>query len=118
MNIDGKYVSEDRNFILTITNSNGSGTFDGTYVSKYTPRGEQTFKVTGRWYYVVNETAPLSLGFTAFVRPDGWPYVIEDAWTGVLSQVGKLYMTGVRSYLPNGGTAVLSSLGTFDFYAQ
>lgn len=123
-NINGKYVSQDGNFTLTITNSNAqASTFDGTYVSKFTPHGPQTFAVTGRWFYTsADSSVPLSLGFTAFARPTVQPptvpFVIEDAWTGVLTNVGKLYMTGVRSYVPRGGPGVLSSLGTSDFQAQ
>ncbi|MEW6737155.1 MAG: hypothetical protein AB1489_38075, partial [Acidobacteriota bacterium] len=96
MNINGTYTSENGDFVLTITDSNESNsTFAGTYVSKFTPQGQQSFSVTGRWYYVNNpggSLTPLNLAFTAFVRPDNRAYCIEDAWTGVLSQPGKIKM--------------------------
>ncbi|WP_245814735.1 hypothetical protein [Cystobacter ferrugineus] len=57
---------------------------------------------------------PLALTFSAVMRPDAgnWPYALVDAWSGILTQTGRISATGVRTYLPAGGPGVMSSLGT------
>ena len=117
MNINGTYRSQNNEFVLTITNSNEEhGTFTGSYVSTYTPQGQQTFSsVTGIWNFVTNpggSLTPLSIGFVAASRPEARAYAIFDAWSGVLGKAGTFTATGTRSFLPAGGTPVLSSLGT------
>lgn len=119
MNINGTYTSENGDFVLTITDSNESNsTFSGSIVSKFSPQGQQTLGITGRWFYVNNpggSLTPLNIGFTAVARPDNRAYCIEDAWTGVLTQPGKIIMNGIRSYLPAGGQYQLILLGTNQF---
>ena len=119
MNIDGTYVSEDGDFELIIQNSNESNsTFGGTYVSIHTPQGKQSFSVTGRWYYVNNpggSLVPLSIGFTAIDRPSGREYATLDAWAGEMVSQTSIKMNGVRSYLPAGGSADITDLGTHIF---
>jgi hypothetical protein len=122
MNINGTYRAQNGDFVLTITNSNETnGTFNGTYTATYTEQGQQTFAtVTGTWNYVNNpggSLTPLTIGFTAVCRPDPRPYVIMDSWSGVMSQPGRFSATGTRAYLPGGGPAQLSSLGTQSFGA-
>ncbi|AIO68316.1 hypothetical protein [Burkholderia oklahomensis] len=121
MNINGTYKSQDGAFTLTIANANeGHGTFGGSYVSTYTPQGQQTFSVfAGIWNYVGNPAITQnSIAFIANIRPNNWPYCIQDSWSGVMTQQGQILLTGVRSYLSANGTYVLSSLGTMPFSAQ
>jgi hypothetical protein len=120
LSLNGQYISEDGNFVLTITNSNeATGSFTGTYISKDTPVGAQTFPfVVGSFSYVNNPNGsltPLTLTFTAVVRPENRTYVIADTWSGILTQPGRISATGVRAYLPAGGTGGLSNLGTHSF---
>ena len=120
MNINGTYTSENGDFVLQITNSDSThSTFEGTYTASYTAQGQQTFNhVVGRWWYVGGGgAAPLSVGFVTHDRASGgWPYCIADAWSGILTETGKLSMTGTRSYLTSdGSTQELSSLGTHQF---
>ncbi|WNG22605.1 hypothetical protein F0U62_00155 [Cystobacter fuscus] len=116
--INGTYTSENGDFVLTITSSwDGNGSFSGTYVTHYTPVGALSIPVTGSFHFVGNpdgSLVPLALTFSAVMRPDAgnWPYALVDAWSGILTQPGRISATGVRTYLPAGGAGVLSSLGT------
>ncbi|AKQ63825.1 hypothetical protein A176_000737 [Myxococcus hansupus] len=115
-NINGTYTSENGDFVLTITQSNDfNGSFSGTYVAQFTPVGPLTMPVSGSFHFVNNPNGnlvPLALEFSAATRPADRSYLLADAWSGILTQPGVIAATGVRSYLPAGGTGVLSSLGT------
>ena len=117
MGMNGTYTSENGDFVLNIADADSTqSTFGGTYTAKYTPQQEQQFGVTGKWFYVGDATGPLSLGFTSFDRPEGWPYCIMDSWSGIHTSEGHLHMTGTRSYLTSDGSVQeLSSLGTHSF---
>src|SRR5262245_1203755 len=98
MNINGTYRAQNGDFVLTITNSNESnGTFQGTYTATYTEQGQQVFtNVVGTWAYVNNpggSLTPLGLSFIAICRPDPRPYVLMDAWSGVMPQAGQFIAT-------------------------
>ena len=117
MNIDGTYKSDDSSFVLNINaSSEANGTFGGTCVSNNTPQGAQTLAVTGRFAYVGSPATPCSFAFISLVRPEGGrPFGIQDAWSGVMTSVGKLKMSGTRSYLLANGNSELSDLGTHTF---
>lgn len=116
MNIDGTYKSEDGSFVLKITKSSDQhSTFEGALTSTHTPQGSKELAITGRWYFVANDGSgliPLNLGFTAFERPSGRPYCIEDAWVGVMVDRSHLKMNGIRTYLTAQNEYELSCLGT------
>ncbi|AEI65017.1 hypothetical protein [Corallococcus macrosporus] len=116
-NINGTYTSENGEFVLTVTQSSDwNGTFSGTYFTQFTPVGPLSIPVSGTFHFVNNpngELTPLALTFSAVMRPDaGWPYALVDAWSGILMKPGYISATGVRTFLPAGGTGVMSSLGT------
>ncbi|WP_426754597.1 hypothetical protein [Myxococcus sp. Y35] len=115
--INGTYTSEAGEFVLKITQSHDwDGSFSGTYFTQFTPVGPLSIPVSGTFHFVNNpdgKLVPLALSFSAMMRPDaGWPYVLLDAWSGVLTQPGSISATGVRTFLPAGGPGVMSSLGT------
>jgi hypothetical protein len=119
--LKGTYTSASGNYVLTITDYDGSGVFHGTYsYTGDTAQGKQTFHlVAGHWFHVnTPETGEpaVSVGFTAVARPGDYSYCIVDSWAGVITQIGTQYgtlsATGVRSYLLAGHQHELSSLDT------
>ncbi|NVJ23972.1 MULTISPECIES: hypothetical protein [Myxococcus] len=114
--INGTYKSENGEFVLNITHSSDfDGSFSGTYDTYFTPVGPLSIPVSGTFHFVHNpdgSLVPLALEFSAVTRPGDWSYVLADSWSGILTKPGVISATGVRSYLPAGGTGVLSSLGT------
>ncbi len=118
-NINGTYKSESGEFVLTITHSSDyDGSFSGTYDTYFTPVGPLSIPVSGTFHFVNNpdgSLVPLALKFSSTMRPAGWPYVLVDAWSGILKAPGVISATGVRSFLPAGGPGELSSLGTHTF---
>lgn len=110
---NGTYKSET-GFVLTITSSDEArSTFEGTYEALGTPHGKFNVPVIGRWYYVGKGGYPLSIMFMASARPgEGFPYAVEDAWVGTLSDAKTFNAIGVRAWLSNDGRSQTEALGT------
>jgi hypothetical protein len=117
LNIDGTYITEDGNYTVVIRDSNeDSGTFQGDYIARGTPQGDQSFGIAqGSWDHVGGSKLPVNMGFIVHVRPEGRPWVMRDSWVGNMPGGEGLCMIGSRSYLPAQDRPELSELGTHSF---
>lgn len=119
----GTYKNDDLKFTITISGANPSnGSITGTYHSNFSPEGPplETTGVIGQYAWVSNSEgqsggAPFIISFSAFKRPDGFPYGISEHWNGVYRKDGTMQLTGTSAFVNNTGVAEsrLIATGTF-----
>lgn len=119
----GIYVSENQSFSIEITEATSSvGEIVAKYTAKYSPEGELKDEgKIGRYHWVHSQAlnrqgvAPFCIRFAANIRPQGYPYCIEDTWTGAYMTDDTMFLQGVRCYVNGKGEVKVMSLGTSTF---
>lgn len=119
----GTYLSQDNKFKIQINSANPSnGVINALYATNDSPEGPfNTSGDIGHYSWVYSEkqgkngVAPFVIRFTAGVRPEKWPYCIDDTWTGSYQEDNTLLMDGARSYVNSKGVVQVTSLGTMKF---